>query len=104
VLKAAGPLIAKAGSQFWMRPEFILNFIALSPTKQAVADSYKAIFPSILGLRLSNRLRSDVVEDYVKRIKSAALLSDARARATVGELSDRIKSDRLKIYQRNFDS
>jgi hypothetical protein len=103
VLRAAGKLIAKKRAAFWMRPEFVLNFIALSPKKQNVIDSYKSVFPSLLGVRLSNRLRQDVVSDYTDRIRDAAQLSDARARAMVSELSDKLKSDRLKIYQHNFD-
>lgn len=104
VLSAAGPIIAKKRAQFWMRPEFVLNYIALAPSKQKIMESYQTVFPSLLGVRLSNRLRPEVVAEYEARIREAAALSEARARAVVVELSDRLKSDRLKRYLHNLDS
>ena len=43
-----------------MRPEFLLNFIALSPTTEQIRRSYETVFPTLLGIKLSNRMREDV--------------------------------------------
>lgn len=102
VLRAASALVETKRAAFWMRPEFVLNFIALAPSKQSVLDSYKSVFPSLLGVRLANRVRPEIVRDFEKRIKEASEISDARARAQVAELSDTLKSDAHKHYEHNL--
>jgi hypothetical protein len=82
-----------------MRPEFLLNFIGLSPSTEEVRKSLGAVFPSLLGVKLSNRMRDDVFKIVVGRVKEAYQVSDARARATVGELSDKLKGDFFKQYE-----
>lgn len=63
-----------------MRPEFILNFIALSPSTEEVRRSYATIFPTFLGVRLSNRMREDIFHDVMGMAKEAQKVDDARAR------------------------
>ena len=85
-----------------MRPEFVLNFIAVAPSAEEVRKSYGTIFPSLLGVRLSNRLRSDAFQTVVEKIKEARHLSEARARALASELSDQLKGDYFKRYEVAF--
>ena len=58
VRRAAAIYFEGQRPQFIMRPEFLLNYIALSPSSKAVAESYRAVFPTILGIRLSRQSRS----------------------------------------------
>ena len=44
VRKATVELVRERGSQYIMRPEFLVNFIALSPTTEEVRRSYEAVF------------------------------------------------------------
>jgi hypothetical protein len=61
VRRAAAGLIAQHhGQRFMMRPDFLLNFVSLAPSAQEVKDSYRAIFPSVLGIKLSNRVSSEL--------------------------------------------
>ena len=53
-------LVRKRGSQYIMRPEFLLNFIALSPTTEEIRRAYETVFPTLLGVKLSNRIREDL--------------------------------------------
>ena len=89
---------------YMMRPEFVLNFIALAPSMEAVRRSFATIFPSLLGVRLSNRLRNDVFQTVIGKIREASVLGEARARALASELSDKLKGDQFRRYELEFKS
>ena len=99
VRKATVELVRERGSQYIMRPEFLLNFIALSPTTEEVRRSYEAVFPTLLGIKLSNRMREDLFHDLMKSAKDAMAVDDARARVMMGEYSNRLKGDSFKRYE-----
>jgi hypothetical protein len=85
-----------------MRPEFILNFISIAPSAEKVRASFGSIFPTLLGIRLSNRLKNDVFEKVMQSVREASLLGEARARALASELSDKLKGDHFKRYEVEF--
>ena len=87
-----------------IRPEFILNFVALSPTTEAVRRSYETVFPTLLSVKLSNRMREDVFRDVMDRAKSMRAVDDARAKAMMSEMSNRLKGDGYKAYETEFQS
>ena len=97
-------LVNDRNSEYIMRPEFILNFIALSPGTEEVRRSYGTIFPTLLGVRLSNRLREDVYHDVMGKVKEAWEVDEARARAMAENLSNILKGDQFKQYQTGFIS
>ena len=99
VRKATVDLVRESGSQYIMRPEFLLNFIALSPTTEEVRRSYEAVFPTLLGIKLSNRMREDLFHDLMKSAKDVMAVDDARARVMMGEYSNRLKGDSFKRYE-----
>ncbi|MCI0629010.1 MAG: hypothetical protein L0387_46410, partial [Acidobacteria bacterium] len=92
-------LVRAHGSRYIMRPEFILNFIALSPSMEEVRLSYGTIFPTLLGVRLSNRMREEVFRDVMRRMREAAQVDDARARVMAAALSNQLKGDHFKRYE-----
>lgn len=94
-----GEIVSKRGSFYIMRPEFILNFIALSPSTEEVRNSHRTVFPTLLGVRLSNRMREDIFHDVMKRVKHAHDVSPARARVIVQEMSNKLKGDNYKRYE-----
>jgi hypothetical protein len=98
IQKATLTLVAKKGSSYIMRPEFLLNFIALSPKMDEVRASYEAVFPTLLGVQLSNRLKDNVFKTFLKQVEEVEQIDDARARALVSEFSDKLKSDQFKQY------
>lgn len=99
VRRATAETIRRKSAQYMMRPEFLLNFIALSPSTEEVRQSFGNVFPSLLGVKLSNRMRDDVFKQVVQKVKESYQISEARARATVGELSDKLKGDYFKRYE-----
>ena len=99
VREATVDLVRKRRSQYIMRPEFLLNFIALSPTTEEVRRAYEAVFPTLLGIKLFNRMREDLFQELMRNAKDAMSVDDARARVMMGEYSDRLKGDFYKQYE-----
>ena len=97
-------LVQKKGTHYIIRPEFILNFVALSPSTEAVRASFGNIFPTLLGVRLSNRMREEVFHDVVSRVRTISEMDDARANAEMSQLSTQLKGDNYKRYEVEFDS
>lgn len=84
---------------FMMRPEFLLNFIALAPTTEQVRETYRNVFPSLQGIRLANRMDSKPFEKLMKRVDEAMELEPGRRQAAMSRLADRLKSDFAKDYE-----
>ena len=82
-----------------MRPEFILNFIALAPSLREVKESYRTVFPSILGVQLSNRLGAGVFRKVMGDANEIWQTDESRASAMITELLDALKGDNLKVYE-----
>jgi hypothetical protein len=97
-------LVRAEGARFLMIPEFLLNFIALAPTTAEVSRTFAGVFPTRLGIRLSNRMREDVFKDAMAKAREAGEVNEARLHARLAELSDELKGDRFKRYERSFDS
>ena len=97
-------LVVKRGSRYILRPDFVLNFISLAPSMEEVRQAYEGIFPTLLGIRLSNRVGEPVFHDMVTRTKEAYENDPDRGSVIVAKLSDRLKADHIKEYEnRLFD-
>lgn len=99
-----GELVKARGSRYIMRPEFILNFISLSPSTEEVRRSYGTIFPTLLGVRLSNRMREEIFHDVMERAKELRKIDDARAKVMMADMSNRLKGDNFKRYEAELTS
>ncbi|WP_284316481.1 hypothetical protein [Labrys miyagiensis] len=87
-----------------MRPEFLLNYIALAPSKREVAESYSTIFPTVLGVTLSKRANPGVLHEVLKSAREAFSTDNSRAKAKLNEFIDKLKTDSLRIYENNITS
>ncbi|WP_018430111.1 hypothetical protein [Hoeflea sp. 108] len=99
VRRATGMHVAMKGSRFMMRPEFLLHFIALSPSADKVRKSFETVFPTLLGVRLSSRLKEDAFKSAIDEVGKVFEVDEARAAVRLAELSNQLKSDFLKQYQ-----
>ena len=63
VRRATRELVAKRGATYIIRPEFLLNFIALSPSTEEVRRSYKSIFPTLTGREVVEQNAARVVRE-----------------------------------------
>jgi len=102
VLKHTANLVKKEQSQFIKRPEFLLNFLSMSPTCNDARESFNNIFPSIFGIQLGHRLKDDVFHNIMKSVKQWKDYEPGRVTALMSELSDNLKADRLKRYERTL--
>lgn len=98
VLKHTSNVIKQKGSKYIMRPEYILNFIAMSPNCEQVRTSFKTIFPSVFGIQLGHRLRDDVFHEVMSNVREWKDFEPGRITALMSDLSDKLKTDRLKRY------
>jgi len=103
VRRATKELVRAKGSQYIVRPEFLLNFIALNPKADEVRRSFEAIFPSLLGVRLANRMKASDFNGIIGRVRDAYDVSEARARAQLPELVDQLKAELHKQYDQEFE-
>lgn len=84
VRRAAGDIVLRRkGQPFMMRPEFLLNYIALAPKMAKVKESYKTIFPSALGIKLSYGINETEFRKVMKDASGLSGVDDARASALV---------------------
>ncbi len=104
VLRHTTNIVADNYAQYIMRPEFLLNFIALSPSFEAVRESFSKIFPSTFGIQLGHRLKDDVFHKVMERVKEWKSYEPGRITALMADLSDRLKTDRLKRYENTIGS
>lgn len=102
IIKYTKALVSKHGARFMMRPEFLLNFIALVPKMADVRATYKSVFPSLLGIRLANRVKDEVFHKMMKQIKEVATLEPGRVEALIAQYSDQLKSDFQKHYDQTM--
>jgi hypothetical protein len=102
VRKFTADIVQRRGAQYILRPEFVVNFIALSPSMEQIRESYRTIFPSILGITLSNRMRDDVFKDVMRRVKEIGENDEARVKVIMAALANKLKTDRFKMYEANF--
>ena len=99
VLQFTKHLVAEFGANYIMRPEFLMNFIALSPTLSTVRKNYESIFPTLLGIKLSNRMREELFNGVMREIREVREVDEARAIVKMSELSNQLKGDNYKKYE-----
>ena len=97
-------IVKRRGAEYIIRPEFILNFIALSPTTEQVRQSYNTVFPTLLGIRLSNRIKKDIFHRVMKDVQEVRKVDEARANAMMIEMSNKLKGDNFKEYETDLNS
>ena len=102
VLRHTTNIVKEKGSQYIMRPEYILNFIAMSPKCEDVRRSFRGIFPSTFGIQLGNRLKDEVFNKVLEDVNQWKNYSPGRITALMSELSDKLKTDRVKRYDHNL--
>jgi hypothetical protein len=91
--------VVKKYNSYMMRPEYILNFISMSPGCENVRDSFTNIFPSVFGIQLGHRLKEDAFHKVMSDVQQWKEYEPGRITALMSDLSDRLKADRLKRYQ-----
>ena len=104
ILSMTGELVKReGGTPYIMRPEFILNFIALAPKAAEVRKAFGALLPTTAGLQLGRHLRQDVMHSLLDDVQRWAELPPERIGVILGERVNRLKHDRFKQYFQQID-
>jgi len=103
ILKHTGDVVKKNRAKYIMRPEYILNFIAMSPNCEEVRRSFNNVFPSNLGVQLGHRLKDSVFKNVMSDVAKWKSYEPGRITALMSDLSDKLKSDRYKRYEQTIE-
>jgi hypothetical protein len=90
------------GARYMMRPEFLLNFLALAPSAADVRRTYANIFPTVLGVKLSKRMSEDVFHELMEKVRESDEVEPGRRKAQISQLIDKLKGDFKKPYLNGF--
>lgn len=87
------------GARYMMRPDFLLNFLTLAPSSIEARETLSHVFPSVLGIRLSRRMKETTYHGILGKVKEAAGFEDARRAAAIADATNRLKGDFWKQYR-----
>jgi hypothetical protein len=86
-------IVRKNGAKYLMRPEFLLNFFSLSPSVRDIRESYKTIFPSVMGIQMGNRLPDKLFHRVLEQVDVWNGQEDGRVAAKIRALCDQLKAE-----------
>lgn len=92
------------GAPYIMRADFLLNFLTLAPSAQDTKVTLGHVFPSLLGIKLSRRMKEDTFHEIIGKVKAAQEMDEARRAAAVAHLVDKLKTCFDKQYDVQFDA
>lgn len=93
---ATKELVKKQQSRYLMRPEFIVHFLASFPPVADVQKSYAEIFPTMLGIKLSNRMDEGAFKKVLEEAKGIFELDESRAKVILANYSARLQANWLR--------
>jgi hypothetical protein len=89
----------------YIRPDFLYNYISLSPTQSDVDAAYQELFPSLLGVNISFHLPQDVIAFVQEKTREHAGKNPARLKALLRQLAEQLKVDpkcRTRTYVKSY--
>ncbi len=89
----------------YMRPDFLYNYISFSPKPHAVRESFKQMFPTLLGVNISYHLEPDLIYCIHQVMKEHQSKKQSRRSAILRVLAQRLQTDpnkRNKKYIRHY--
>lgn len=105
VLEHTAAIVRKNdGIPYIMRPEFLLNFLTLSPKAAQAGDpAVRELLPSHVGLQIGLHLPSHHMHRILGQFDDWKELPTSRVEVRVTEAANQLKYDRLKRYNNNLD-
>ena len=86
-----------------MRPEFLLNFISLSPRAAEARETFRNVFPTLLGIRIARRMDEGAYRKLMDFVETVSGLEMGRRQAKLSALANALKSDLSRQYQVGFE-
>jgi len=97
-MKYTKELSKKYNSFYIIRPGFLLHYISLIPSKHDIKQTYQAIFPTIMGVKMAGRISPDEYKKLLNRLKEASKYDSSRLKVKIEEEVDKLKSDFIREY------
>lgn len=102
VLSLSRDLIASENNTpYIMRPEFILNFISISPKAADLRAMYANLLPTTAGLQLGKHLSADVMHNLLGDAAAWADTPPERISTKIISTANKLKHDQYKQYLDN---
>ncbi len=77
----------------YLRPDFLVNYIALSARSGHASKVFDQMFPTLIGVSLSHHVTPELSHGVHNAIKKHKEMSAARVKAVIGSLSTRLMTD-----------
>jgi hypothetical protein len=77
----------------YLRPDFLLNYIALSSRAGSASKVFDVMFPTLIGVSLSHHVTPELSRGVHNAILEHKELPTARIKAVIGSISTRLMSD-----------
>jgi hypothetical protein len=77
----------------YLRPDFLLNYVALSTRSRAAGKVFDQMFPTLMGVGLSHHVSEELNETVHKSIQRHRELSSSRVKAVIGGMSTRLMTE-----------
>lgn len=90
------------GSRYMLKPDFLLNFLALAPSAADVQIAYRNIFPTILGMQLAKRMDEGVFQTMMMRVNEIDDVEPGRRKTQMSRLINDLMSDFRKEHLHRF--
>jgi hypothetical protein len=99
IKRATGEIVRRHHGRYLMRPEFLVSFIDVIPSLDAVRKSFSSIFPTLLGIKLSNRMNEKDFVRVLKQYDAMAEVDPSRAQVILANLSNKMKGSSRREYE-----
>ncbi|MCB4776185.1 MAG: hypothetical protein LGB73_05355 [Sulfurovum sp.] len=102
-MRFTGDLVKNNYGFYIIRPEFLLHYIALVPSRKDVKETYKSVFPTILGIKLSGLISPEEYHKILKGIEACSQEEPARLQVKIEEAINKLKGDFIRAYDDTID-
>lgn len=93
ILKFTREIVNQHDARYIMRPDFLLNFLTLVPSAREVRHDFSTIFPSMLGVRLAQRMSDSSFNEIMEKFIEGESLDEARRVVEMNKMMNKLKSD-----------
>lgn len=81
----------------YIRPDFLLNYISLAPSREDADRAFDRMFPTLMGVTVSHHIPEDISNIVHAAIKQHSTKDGGRVRAILRTLSDKLKTDQKTV-------
>ena len=102
-MRVTGSLVKENHGFYIIRPEFLLHYIALVPSRKDVKKTYQSVFPTILGIKMAGRISPEEYHKLLARIQKASKDEPARLKVKIEDEINKLQGDFIREYDNAID-